>query len=664
MEYAASIYISNGNVIEIVMNAFIMAARMFVLDMVDEGAAAGVSARPAKPDDFFPKLLLGGGGHPGPEQVDRRQLVTERLGQLSEDAAGADHDLQVRRLVPYDIGESRAWTQPAAERGQMPLHAAEVQLGDARVLAFEPGGLAHFDTPLLDQARDALDALVALDEGVIGIRLVHAAGIGPDHPLLESPQVLPVLNEPEQHAFEPGCPRVVLFVGIGGRGEDHVDGRGLQKVFQLTGVGKVHGGPGSGAPAERCQVIAHRLDAAEPGPENRRVLPDAAHADLGAETEIADFRNERRGECEPFVGVDGFVPVLLQNLQQYKGLVERPGADRVLQEQTQLVGRQRPQSADRLAGGSEEGRFAEVIESLAFPLIDRPCGDGSGVADQRVGIDAPVQLGAARVPGNRVALDPDARNAEFLALDQRGSGAAEGIQHSLSDIHIERFEKVAHEVRREREDEAVPVVNRPVSGLQPIAFRIAVPDGGRGRHDRGRNAARGPGGSHHATRRARWPERGRGGGADRIPAVEFSGAEIIKAPRERVWKFVTDAESLAGCVPGVESFRVLDPGRRFEVTGGIKLGTVALRSQNTLEWTEQVEQECAQLKVRGRGPGTAIDGSAEMRLRDVEGGTALDWKGTMQIRGTVAALASRLLRPVSERILKDVFARMKSNIED
>ncbi len=145
--------------------------------------------------------------------------------------------------------------------------------------------------------------------------------------------------------------------------------------------------------------------------------------------------------------------------------------------------------------------------------------------------------------------------------------------------------------------------------------------------------------------------------------MEFSGTEIIRAPKARVWEFVNDAESLAGCVPGVESFRVLDPGRRFEVVGGVKLGTVALRSTNTLEWTERVEGECARLKVRGRGPGAVIDGSASMRLREVGEGTALDWEGAIQIRGTVAALASRLLRPVSERILRDVFARMKSNIE-
>ncbi len=146
--------------------------------------------------------------------------------------------------------------------------------------------------------------------------------------------------------------------------------------------------------------------------------------------------------------------------------------------------------------------------------------------------------------------------------------------------------------------------------------------------------------------------------------MEFSGTEIVAAPRERVWEFVSDAESVASCLQGVESFRVVEPGRRFEVVGGVRLGTVALRSKNMLEWTERIDGDLAKLKIRGRGPGTSIDGVAEMRLREVPEGTALDWKGTVQVRGTVAALASRLMRPVSERILRDMFAKMKNNIED
>ena len=56
--------------------------------------------------------------------------------------------------------------------------------------------------------------------------------------------------------------------------------------------------------------------------------------------------------------------------------------------------------------------------------------------------------------------------------------------------------------------------------------------------------------------------------------MDIEGTEIISAPREKVWAFVTDAESMASCTPGVKSFRILEPDKRFEVVGGVKLGTV------------------------------------------------------------------------------------------
>ncbi len=139
--------------------------------------------------------------------------------------------------------------------------------------------------------------------------------------------------------------------------------------------------------------------------------------------------------------------------------------------------------------------------------------------------------------------------------------------------------------------------------------------------------------------------------------------ELVDASRGQVWAFLTDAESVASCTPGVESIRILEPGKRFEVIGGVKLGTVGLRAKTVIEWTDLVELELAKMKIRGRGPGTMIDGTSEIRLKEVEEGTALDWQGSVQVRGTLAALAARLLKPVTERVLREFFAEMKARIE-
>ena len=45
--------------------------------------------------------------------------------------------------------------------------------------------------------------------------------------------------------------------------------------------------------------------------------------------------------------------------------------------------------------------------------------------------------------------------------------------------------------------------------------------------------------------------------------MRFEGSLSIKAPRERVWRFLTDPEQVAACAPGLESVEVVEPGRRF-----------------------------------------------------------------------------------------------------
>lgn len=41
--------------------------------------------------------------------------------------------------------------------------------------------------------------------------------------------------------------------------------------------------------------------------------------------------------------------------------------------------------------------------------------------------------------------------------------------------------------------------------------------------------------------------------------MRFNGTVTINAPRERVWKFLTDPRELMQCAPGLESLDVVAP---------------------------------------------------------------------------------------------------------
>lgn len=166
------------------------------------------------------------------------------------------------------------------------------------------------------------------------------------------------------------------------------------------------------------------------------------------------------------MSVHRVVTVPFQCVEQHEGLVKRQGADRVLQQKAQAVWRQTSQVGDSRPIRPKQGCRPEVIDPLTLEPIQHDLGYSSGVGAERVGIDAPVELGTTREAGHGVALDPNARDAELLALDQGRSSAAERIQYALCRVNSEHGEVIAYEVRRERENETVPVVNRAIFRLR------------------------------------------------------------------------------------------------------------------------------------------------------------------------------------------------------
>lgn len=81
---------------------------------------------------------------------------------------------------------------------------------------------------------------------------------------------------------------------------------------------------------------------------------------------------------------------------------------------------------------------------------------------QIIGTDAPVNLHAACKAGHGIRFDAHASEAQFFTLDERCSGAAEGVQHAISPFDTEPIDIGPDEVRREGKHEPVPIVYRAV----------------------------------------------------------------------------------------------------------------------------------------------------------------------------------------------------------
>jgi carbon monoxide dehydrogenase subunit G len=144
--------------------------------------------------------------------------------------------------------------------------------------------------------------------------------------------------------------------------------------------------------------------------------------------------------------------------------------------------------------------------------------------------------------------------------------------------------------------------------------------------------------------------------------MRFSGTVEIKAPRDRVWAFVDDPHQVASCAPGVESVEV-HPDGTVTAHAKVAIGPIGFRFDAAGEYTARVEGEHASVRGRAKAPGTAVDGTAQMRLTDIEDGTRMDWEADVQFSGTIANLGARLIQGTANRLIAQGFACVKSKLE-
>ncbi len=146
--------------------------------------------------------------------------------------------------------------------------------------------------------------------------------------------------------------------------------------------------------------------------------------------------------------------------------------------------------------------------------------------------------------------------------------------------------------------------------------------------------------------------------------MRFEGTVSIRAPREKVWAFLTDAERVSGCAPGLESLEVVEPGKKFRATTSVGFGMVKVRFVNDVEWVEMDPPNVARMKAHGSAPGSGVDAATKMTLSDgSDGATDLAWTADVNVVGTVASLAARLMGSVTQKLTGAFFEKVRETIE-
>ena len=144
----------------------------------------------------------------------------------------------------------------------------------------------------------------------------------------------------------------------------------------------------------------------------------------------------------------------------------------------------------------------------------------------------------------------------------------------------------------------------------------------------------------------------------------IKGEVTIRAPRKKVWDFLTDPDQIGQCAPGVEKIEMIEPLKRYRGIVSVGLGSVKARFSGEVEIMELEEPNYAKLKAHGSASGSVADAVSEMRLSDgPDDSTILNWTADVTVSGQLASLASRLMVPVSQKLAQVFYEQVRKKIE-
>ncbi|HJR17198.1 MAG TPA: SRPBCC domain-containing protein [Gemmatimonadales bacterium] len=146
--------------------------------------------------------------------------------------------------------------------------------------------------------------------------------------------------------------------------------------------------------------------------------------------------------------------------------------------------------------------------------------------------------------------------------------------------------------------------------------------------------------------------------------LEFSGAPEVAAPRDRVWRRVTDPRFVARSVPGVESVAVIDP-THFSVTSGFGLGSLKARLILDGELFDIVPGTSAKMRLRGTAGASSIDVLSNITLLNAAAGNVrLSWSATSELTGPLSKAGSGLIGGVARKLTEQFWADLARRVTD
>ena len=147
--------------------------------------------------------------------------------------------------------------------------------------------------------------------------------------------------------------------------------------------------------------------------------------------------------------------------------------------------------------------------------------------------------------------------------------------------------------------------------------------------------------------------------------MQLENSFSVAAPPDRVFAYLLDVNKVVGCVPGAELSEVVDP-TTFKGKVKVKVGPITVGYSGTARIADRNDAaRSATLEAEGRettGPGSAR-AKALMTVEADGTGSTVKIVTEYSVAGRVAQFGRGVMEDVSRRIVNDMAACIKANVE-
>jgi carbon monoxide dehydrogenase subunit G len=146
--------------------------------------------------------------------------------------------------------------------------------------------------------------------------------------------------------------------------------------------------------------------------------------------------------------------------------------------------------------------------------------------------------------------------------------------------------------------------------------------------------------------------------------LKVEGVKELPASREVVWEVINDPAQMAGLMPGVESFEIVDD-RHWNARVKVPLGLGGLKMKMNFEKLEERPPEFASLNAKGTGVGAMMNMTTSFTLSEADGGTtSMAWEADVKIAGPVGAMGQRVLQPIINQQVGNVLTALEVKVTE